>query len=274
MRQIIANIIYSENFDALHALLKYWLEPAIEMHKGIFEFLWELRMDSQYCYFQSHLLMIAARLHMFMPYMHNIDRYINDRKEITRANAFAVLCYRVVDLLDFCDNQTDPFFQIKQFLWFNANASTVFMREHIVKYFKILYSNILRLISVTIDYAESFSKFTKWLHEFLLDCFEIGSCYQRKILALKLYTVLLCFTSRDSYKNCAHVEFSRNVTVINKYLNSTDSWKFTNKTSLFALLRLVLDSTLDVRQLAADLILKYFEKDILSNAEKNVRIFL
>ncbi|XP_032671465.1 uncharacterized protein LOC116844271 isoform X2 [Odontomachus brunneus] len=255
-----------ENFDALYALLKHWLDPTIEMHKDVFGFLWGLRMDSQYCYFQSHLLMTAARLHIPMPYMCNIDRYIGDRKEITRANAFAALCYRVVDLLD-DDNQADLFFRIKQFLWFNANASSIFMREHIVKHFRILYSNILKLISVTADYVESFSEFTEWLHEFLLDCFEIGSCYQRKILALKLYMVLLCFTSRDSYKNCAHVEYLRNVAVINKHLVSTNSWKFTNKMSLLALLRLVLDNTLDIRQLAADLILKYFKKDVLSNVD-------
>ncbi|XP_014468561.1 PREDICTED: uncharacterized protein LOC106741269 isoform X2 [Dinoponera quadriceps] len=259
-----------QNFDALHSLFKYWLDSIIEMHQGVFTFLWESLVDSEsYCYCQTHLLMTAARLHIPFPWTCNIDRYINDSREITRVNIFATLCYYAVDHpID--DGQIGPFFRIEQFLWFNVNASSVFIRENIVKYFKILYSNILRTISVQTDRMGSISGFTKWLHEFLLDCFEIGSCYQRKILALKLYAVLLGFTSRDSYKNCASSEYLRNVTAINKYLNATGSWKFTNKESLFALLRLVLDSTFDVRQLAADLILKYFEKDLLSAADMNV----
>lgn len=241
------------------------------MHRDVFAFLWKLRTDSQDCYFHSYLLMTAARLNIPLPQTFDFDRLINDSKETTRANAFAALCYRAVDHP--IDDNPDPFFRIKQFLWFNANASSVFMREHMVKYVKMLYSNILRTISVKADCAESISEFTKWLHEFLLDCLEIGSCYQRKILALKLYAVLLGYTSRDSYKNCAYSEYLRNITAINKHLVATNTWKFTNKESLFALLRLVLDSTLDIRQLAADLILKYFERDVLSTADKNVRNF-
>ncbi|EFN80006.1 Thyroid adenoma-associated protein [Harpegnathos saltator] len=257
-----------EDFDALHSLLKYWLDPTIDTHKDTFTFLWELRTESQDCYFHSHLLMTAARLNILLPQMCDIDRYINDRREITRMNAFAALCYRDRPDKIFGDNQTNPFIQIKRFLWFNANVSSVLMREHIVKYFKILYSNILRTIYARAKCARSIREFTKWLHEFFMDCFEIGSCYQRKILALKLYTALLSFTRRDSYKNCDYGEYLRNIATIDKYLIVTDNWRFTNEESLSALLRLVLDSTLDIRQLATDLILKYFKKDILPDADK------
>lgn len=240
------------------------------MYRNILPFLWELCEDSQRYFFRSHLQRMAAKVHVELPQMHEIDHYLNDKEEIIRLNAFAVLCYRVEEMIDI--NKSDPFILIKQFLWFNANTATILMREGIIKYFKILCSNILKAISVKADCAQSIFEFVEWLHEYFLDCFEIGSCYQRKILALNLYETLLSFTNKNSHKSYTrHKVRLQYVTVIDKYLKTTNSWRFTNKESLFLLLRLVLDSALDVRQLAAILISKYFEKDTLSIMEKRVR---
>lgn len=241
------------------------------MHRNVLPFLWELCGDLQGYFFRSHLQRAAAKLRIELPKMDKIDHYINDKEEIVRLNAFAVLCYRAVNLIDI-ENDMDPFFQIKRFLWFNANAATIFMREGIIKYFRILCSNILKVISIKAADVQSISKFMKWLYEYFLDCFEIGSCYQRKILALNLYRILLSFTNGNSHESCTHHgECLRYVTAIDKYLKTTNSWKFTDKDNLFLLLRLVLDSALDIRQLATGLILEYFEKDVLSATEKRVR---
>jgi len=211
---------------------------------------------------------MAAKLHVELPQAHEIDCYVNDKEEIVRLNAFAVLCYRAVDLINI--NKTNPFFLIKQFLWFNANTATVFMREGIIKYFRILCSNILKATGVKDDHTQSISEFIEWLREYLFDCFEIGSCYQRKILALNLYKILFSFTNGNLHSSCAHHrECLRYFMAIDKHLKT--SWKFADKESLFVLLRLVLDSTLDIRQLATALILKYFTKDILSTTENHVR---
>jgi len=243
------------------------------MHRNILPFLWELCDDTEGYFFRSHLQRLAAKIHIELPQTHEIEHYINDKEEIIRLNAFAVLCYRVVELIDI--NKTDSFLLIKQFLWFNANTAMILMREEIIKYFRILCSNILKAISVKADCAQSISKFIEWLQEYFLDCFEIGSCYQRKILALNLYRILLSFTNKSSHKSYTHhKEYLHYVTAIDKYLKSTGNWKFTNKESLFLLLRLVLDSALDVRQLAATLILEYFGKDALSITEKRVRNLL
>ncbi|XP_070171070.1 uncharacterized protein [Polyergus mexicanus] len=259
-----------EDHNALQSLFKYWLEPTIEMHRNVLPFLWELCGDLQGCFFRSHLQRAAAKLRIELPEMDKIDHYINDKEEIVRLNAFAVLCYRVVNLIDI-GNDMDPFFQIKRFLWFNANAATIFMREGIMKYFKILCSNILKVISVKAADVQSISKFIEWLYEYFLDCFEIGSCYQRKIFALNLYRILLSFTNGNSHESCTHHgECLRYVTAIDKHLKTTNNWKFTDKESLFLLLRLVLDSALDIRQLATGLILEYFEKDVLSAMEKHI----
>ncbi|KAL6260571.1 hypothetical protein P5V15_008092 [Pogonomyrmex californicus] len=255
-----------ENHNALQSLFKYWLEPTIEMYREILPFLWELCGNSQGYFFRSHLQRVAAKLHMELPQMHEIDHYINDKEEIIRLNAFAVLCYRAADLIGI--NKIDPFFLIKQFLWYNANTATILMREGIIKYFRILCSNVLKAIST--DCIQSISEFMNWVHEYFLDCFEIGSCYQRKILALNLYETLLSFTNENLHKSYTHKECLRYVTVIEKYLKTTNSWPFTNKETLFLLLRLVLDSALDVRQLAATLILEYFGKDALVTMEKRI----
>jgi len=239
------------------------------MHRNILPFLWELCDDSQGYFFRSHLQRMAAKIHIELPQTYEID-HLNDKEEIIRLNVFAVLCYRAIELIDI--NEVDPFFLIKQFLWFNANTATILMREGIIKYFKILCSNILKAISVKANYTRSIFEFMKWLHEYFLDCFEIGSCYQRKILALNLYRTLLSFTNKNSQKSYTrHKECLQYITIFDKYLKNTDSWRFTNKESLFLLLRLVLDSALDVRQLAAILILEYFKKDALSIIEKRVR---
>lgn len=244
------------------------------MHRNILLSLWELCGDLQEYFFRSHLQRMAAKLRIKLPRMHEIDHYINDKEEIVRLNAFAVLCYRAIDLTDI-GNDIDPFFQIKQFLWFNANTATIFMREGIMKYFKILCSNILKVNSNKAANVQSISEFMEWLYEYFLDCFEIGSCYQRKILALNLYKILLSFTNGNSHESCVHYKDRlRYVTMIDKHLKTTNNWKFTDKESLFLLLRLVLDSAVDIRQLATALILEYFEKDVLSATEKRVRNLL
>jgi len=240
------------------------------MHRNILPFLWELCDDTEGYFFRSHLQRMAAKIHVELPQTHEIEHYINDKEEIIRLNAFAVLCYRIVELIDI--NKADSFLPIKQFLWFNANTATILMREGIIKYFRILCSNILKAISVKADCAQSISKFMEWLQEYFLDCFEIGSCYQRKILALNLYSILVSFTNNSSHKSYTrHKECLHYVTTIDKYLKTTGTSKFINKEFLFLLLRLVLDSAIDVRQLAATLILQYFEKDALSITEKRVR---
>jgi len=242
------------------------------MHRNILPFLWELCDDTEGYFFRSHLQRMAAKIHVELPQTHEIEYYINDKEEIIRLNAFAVFCYRVVELIDI--NKADSFLLIKQFLWFNANTATILMREGIIKYFRILCSNILKAINVKADCAQSISKFMEWLQEYFLDCFEIGSCYQRKILALNLYRILLSFTNKSSHKSYTHKECLHYVTAIDKYLKTTGTSKFINKESLFLLLRLVLDSAIDVRQLAATLILEYFGKDALSITEKHVRNLL
>lgn len=207
-------------------------------------------------------------MHIDLPEQAGIECYINHNNEIVRLNGFAINCYEIIKL--YKENK-DQFFITRNFLWLNANSTTIYMRNGIVKYFKIFYINILKMCDNNPDSIYDIYYITNWLHEFFLDCFEIGSCYQRKILGLNLYKAILSFTDEYIINKSKNVENISCMLFLKKNLITTENWKFTNRKSLFILLKLVLDSTLDVKQLSTSIILNYFDKNILSDTEKEVR---
>lgn len=196
-------------------------------------------------FLRSNLQRMSNEMHIVLPQQARIECYINHKNETVRLNGFAINCYQVINLYNECKDQ---FFMIKSFLWYNANSTSVCMRDGIIKYFQIFYANIIKMRDINYETINDVQYIIHWLHEFLLDCFEIGSCYQRKIFGLNLYRIVLS--------------------------NTTEDLNFTNKESLFALLTLVLDSAFDIKQLASSIILDYFDKNILSSLEKQVRKFL
>lgn len=214
---------------------------------------------------------MASEMHIELPQQLRIECYINHNNEIVRLNGFAINCYQVNNLYD---ERRDQFFTIRSFLWHNANATTVYMRDAIVKNFKIFYANVLKMCNIKPDYIDDVYYITHWLHEFLLDCFEIGSCYQRKILGLNLYKIILSFSNGNGLNKSNNIENISCTLLLQKHLKATGNWNFTNKQSLFALLKLVLDSALDVKQLSTAIILDYFDKNDLTNFEKQVRYSL
>ncbi|XP_053978286.1 uncharacterized protein LOC128876172 [Hylaeus volcanicus] len=255
------------NHNALQLLCKHWIEPVVKKYRNILPYLWDMTMDINELFLCSHLQKMASEMRIDLPQKSTIECYINHKEDIVRLNGFAIYCYKVNDLYD---ENRDRFFPIRNFLWHNANATTVHMRDGIVKYFKILYTNILKMCDTNPDCLDDVYYITHWLHEFLLDCFEIGSCYQRKKLGLNLYKAILSFSNENGSNKSNNIENTSCTLLLQKHLKATENWKFTNKQSLFALLKLVLDSALDVKQLSTCIILEYFDKDILTNLEFQV----
>nr|XP_033188778.1 uncharacterized protein LOC117156129 isoform X2 [Bombus vancouverensis nearcticus] len=256
----------NENHNALQLLYKHWLEPVVKKYRNLLPYLWNLITDIREHFLRSHLQKLACEMHIDLPQQARIECYINHNKEIIRLNGFAINCYQITRLYN---ENRDQFFTVQHFLWHNANSTTVYMRDGIVKYFKIFYTNVLKMCDNNSNSIQDVYHITHWLHEFFLDCFEIGSCYQRKILGLNLYRAMLSFTN-GFVTNKSNVENVLCISLLEKHLIITGNWKFTNRRSLFILLRLVLDSALDVKQLAASIILNYFNKDILSHVEKQI----
>ncbi|XP_031835866.1 uncharacterized protein LOC116428388 [Nomia melanderi] len=255
------------NYNALQLLCKHWLEPIVKKYKSILPYLWDMTRDINGYFLQSYLQRVAREINIDLPQEPKIECYINHNKEIVRLNGFAINCYQVNNLYH---KNRDCFYILRNFLWHNANTTAVNMRDGIVKYFKIFYANVLKMCESKPDYIHDVYYITHWLHEFLLDCFEIGSCYQRKILGLNLYRVMLSFTNANALNKCSSTENTLCALLLQKHLKETNNWNFTNKASLFNLLRLVLDSALDVKQLSTSMILDYFDKNILTNSEKQI----
>ncbi|XP_076662007.1 uncharacterized protein LOC143365583 [Halictus rubicundus] len=255
------------NYNALQLLCKHWLEPIVKRYKNILIYLWNIAGDINGYFIRSYLQRLASEMSIDLVQEPNIECYINHNKEIVRLNGFAINCYRVSNLYD---KNRDRFLTVRNFLWHNANSASVYMRDGIVKYFKIFYANVLKMGDSKSDCINDLYYITHWLHEFLLDCFEIGSCYQRKILGLNLYKAMLSFTTASALNKSSGIENTSCTLLLKKYLVETGNWKFTSKTSLFHLLRLVLDCALDIKQLSTSIILEYFDKDVLINAEKQV----
>ncbi|KAK1119145.1 hypothetical protein K0M31_013642 [Melipona bicolor] len=260
----------NENHNALQLLFKHWLEPVVKKYRNLLPYLWNLITDIREHILRSHLQKMACEMHIDLSQQAKIECYLNHNKEIVRLNGFAINCYQVNKLYN---ENRDRFFTIRSFLWHNANSTTVYMRDGIVKYFKIFYTNVLKMCDNNPDCIHDVYYITHWLHEFFLDCFEIGSCYQRKILSLNLYRTILSFTNGFPINKTNNVQNILSISLLEKHLITTGNWKFTNKKSLFMLLRLVLDSALDVKQLATSIILNYFNKDILSDMEKQVLFY-
>ncbi|XP_076752262.1 uncharacterized protein LOC143424222 [Xylocopa sonorina] len=257
----------TENHSALQLLCKYWLEPTVKKYKNLLPYLWGLIADMKEHLLHSYILKMACEMHIDLPEQSSTESYLNSNKEIVRLNGFAINCYTATNLYD---KNRDQFFTIRNFLWHNINSTMVYMRDEIVKYFKIFYANVLKMCDSKPECIHDVYFITNWMYEFLMDCFEIGSCYQRKILALNLYRAILSFTNRDVKNKSNNSENISSALLLEKYLMASGSWKFTDKRSLFILLRLVLDSALDISQLATFIILNYFDKNILSDAEKRV----
>ncbi|KZC06123.1 PREDICTED: uncharacterized protein LOC107194452 [Dufourea novaeangliae] len=255
------------NYNALQLLCKHWLEPIIKKYKSILPYLWNLTRDIYGYFLRSHLQRIAGEVHIDLPQKPNIECYINHKNEVVRLNGFAISCYEVNNLYD---KTKDQFFTTRNFLWHNANSTTVCMRDGIVRYFKVFFASVLKMCDTKPDCINDVFYITHWLHEFLLDCFEIGSCYQRKILGLNLYKAMLSFTNANGLNKFSNIENASCTLLVQKHLKATDNWQFTNKASLFCLLRLVLDSALDVKQLSNSIILDYFDLNILTNSEKQI----
>nr|XP_033325425.1 uncharacterized protein LOC117219953 isoform X1 [Megalopta genalis] len=255
------------NYNALQLLCKHWLEPIAKRYKNILTYLWDLAKDINGYFIQSYLQKLAKEMNIDLVQEPKIEYYINHNKEIVRLNGFAINCFQLNNLYD---KNRDQFFTVRNFLWNNANSTSVFMRDSIVKYFKIFYANVLKMSDNQPDCINDLYYITHWLHEFLLDCFEIGSCYQRKILGLNLYKAMLCFTNANALNKSNSIENASSTLLLQKHLKETNNWNFTNKLSLFNLLNLVLDSALDIKQLSTSIILDYFDKDLLTNSEKQV----
>ncbi|XP_066584522.1 tRNA (32-2'-O)-methyltransferase regulator THADA [Prorops nasuta] len=265
-----------KNHNALQFLYKYWLEPAFVKYKGALLYIWNLCKKSCGNFVKLYLQRIGSELNISLILeIEKIYHYISDQNEILRLNTFGILCCQSRSLLE--ANQTDIFIAIKSFLWYNANASTLFLRDGILKYFRIFFTEMLQVYVTKTIHKELIEELFKWIQEFVVDCFEIGSCYQRKILGLNLFKNILSFIESSMLSKSKIKWQKQSILMKNKaYQKQIDVLlkKFVNRTNLFVLLRLVLDTASDIKQLSTQIIIDCFDSSLLSDAEEKALFYV
>ncbi|XP_012275512.1 uncharacterized protein LOC105697086 isoform X2 [Orussus abietinus] len=257
---------------SLDALCKYWLEPTLDRFRDILPFLCKKFARLHATLFLSHLERIASKIgYEFEVCKTHYGCYSNDS---IRINEFAINCYNACCSIG--SGNSEPFATLKHLLYLSSSITTAFLRDGIIRYFKIFLRNLEKSISACKSNDACVLDFMKWLHEYLLDCFEIGSCYQRKILGLNLYKTVLSQTNASYCNNSPRTSTSRHQKkqhsgfVLGAHLKTRGMWTFTNKESLFMLIKLVLEPADDVRNTATTIILDHFDHNILMDSEKKM----
>ncbi|KAJ8686191.1 hypothetical protein QAD02_021985, partial [Eretmocerus hayati] len=258
--------------SALQVLCRYWIEPLVKIHRDLLLFLAEC-CDGKCSIYLSHLLRLSRKYGASIPIldMYSFD-YLNHEEEFIRLNIFAAHSYAQDDPEN--DHYLRSIQAVESFLFFNATTSSTYLREGILHYFKIFLSGLLKRASVSKETLEAV-KFFEWLYDFEMDCFEIASCYQRKIFGLSLYKLCLqflfgskstdCFLSKDPV---FRVALSYGPSLQEK-MKKMGRWRYTEKQRLITLLKLVLDSATDVRENSVEMVVEFFDPHLLNHSEKN-----
>ena len=251
----------------MQTLCKCWIEPILKKHRDLMPYLQDCCDDKSLVY-QSHLMRIAAKLSIAIHL--KISSHIvmlDHEEEIIRLNTFAANCHRAIE-----DNSLNKSINaVKHFLYFNATADTSYLREGIINNFKTFFSNLLKLASKKKDFTVALP-FIEWLYEFIIDCFEIGACYQRKILGLYLYKTTMQFLSGDGIvsKEPIFKDAVKYGPALQLEMKNTGKWRFTDRESIVLLLKLILDPASDVKEISTNIIIEFFDANVVSDLEKNV----
>lgn len=246
----------------------------IKTYRDILPYLLE-NCDEDCLLYRSHLYRLSKKYGISFSSEYDENILLDHKEELIRLNIFAAYCYEV-------GNRDNCHFKriinvIKKFLYKNATTDVTFLREGIFNYFKIFLSNILKYSSVHKDSRE-ITSFLEWVQKFQIDCFEVGSCYQRKIFGLQLYKICLQFLQSNDCKDCIlskdpnFKEAIKYGPLLQTEMKESGKWKFTNKESLVLLFKLVLDSAVDIRENSTNIIIDFFEAEIISDPEKMVDI--
>lgn len=260
---------------AITLLWEQWMKPTIQKFPYIFEYLWSHGSMEGLQLSQSFLARMGdqralQRIYDDESFSRILDSRIVDISETTRLNAFALIARN--------NNWIgpDPFGMVKKFLYFNANASTIFMRKGIIENFKIFFAKVIKISDGNELLNVEVRELIDWLYKFFLDCCEIGSSYQRKILGLSLYGVILNFTLDDSVdgvstRGTKFVATLKSANALRRRMIEEGNWKLNEHESAMLLMRLVLDQADDVRDKAASILIRYFDPHVFSSSEKKVK---
>ncbi|KAK0076942.1 hypothetical protein PV326_010422, partial [Microctonus aethiopoides] len=171
---------------------------------------------------------------------------INVVDEYASLNIFTAYC-RMKDFL----NETDNYKLCENILYYNANSCSTQFRKGLFDNFKILFERVVKIR------GDIEKEFVSWLHYFILDCFEPGSCYQRKLIGLKLYEIILMYTNGVGGSTKQRKNLQDGI-LLKEAMKEKNIWNIDNKFTLFILLQLCIDPIDEIRELSSNIINNYF----------------
>ncbi|KAK0163047.1 hypothetical protein PV327_006758 [Microctonus hyperodae] len=259
------------NSAALHVLWELWMKPTlIKFKETLIPSLW-----TQFCHKEtlksaSYLIKISSELgitwNQLISQTNNSNEYhlmtmryywekcelsqippiVNIVDEYASLNIFTAYC-RMKDFL----NETNNYKLCENILYYNANSCSTQFRKGLFDNFEILFERVVKIR------GDIEKEFVSWLHYFILDCFEPGSCYQRKLIGLKLYEIILMHTTGAGGSTKQRKNLQDGI-LLKEAMKKQNNWNVDNKFTLFILLKLCVDPIDEIRELSSNIINNYF----------------
>ena len=223
----------------------------------------------------------------YLDFLNFMKSAMHHSSEAVRSKAYTVVCMSSKPSII---PSLEEFEMVQMFLVENVNSDSASLREEILKSFALFLTRICdsSVHAIEVEQGTQNSKrnkemgvslisqnmqFLNWIHNFLISNLEPGTNYQRRVLSLQLYLLILSyfselpdFTKRSSAlrKKGTALEGKKVI----EYALTLGQWPFVSEGSRKAILNCVLDSSDDIREIAGSILMKYFSFDKL-NAEEH-----
>jgi len=221
----------------------------------------------------------------YLDFLNFMKSAMRHSSEAVRSKAFAVVCMSSKSCIV---PSLEEFEMVQMFLVENVNSDSASLREEILRSFTLFLTRIRdsSVHALEVEQGTQHSRrnkemgvsrisqnirFLNWIHNFLISNLEPGTNYQRRVLSLQLYLLILSYftelpdatkTSSALRKKGTAVEGKK----VMQYALTLGQWPFVSEGSQKAILSCVLDSSDDIRETAGLILMKYFNFD-KSNAE-------
>jgi len=213
----------------------------------------------------------------YLDFLNFMKSAMRHSSEAVRSKAFAVVCMSSKSSIL---PSLEEFEMVQMFLVENINSDSAPLREEILRSFALFLTRICdssvhaieveqgthnskRNKEMVVSWISQNIRFLNWIHNFLISNLEPGTNYQRRVLSLQLYLLILSYftelpdltkTSSGLRKKGTAVEGKK----VMEYAVTLGQWPFISEGSQKAVLSCVLDSSDDIRETAGLILMRYF----------------
>jgi hypothetical protein len=213
----------------------------------------------------------------YLDFLNLVNSAICHSCEAVRSEAFAVVCMSSKPSIIPSLREVE---MVRMFLLENVSSDSASLRREIVKSFDLFLTRICdsSIHALEVEQSTQNSKqskevdvsgisqniqFLNWVHNFLISNLEPGTNYQRRILSLQLYLLILSYFSEPSgltKKGCALRK--KGMTLEGKkvmeYAVTLGQWPYISESSYKTILSCILDPTDDIREVAGLILMEHF----------------